>query len=409
MPSGEQGGAWGGCPAGLPHALTHGRTLSAAAFPPRSCPRLPLQPPQECGNLTRAGSAVPARGPAAGTSPPSPALGGQRGAGTPQPSTGWGTHRPGVGPAPSLQGWHLLTPKIGKEEQDPCRQDVPQETPTRAGWGREETLPPGLVPSHTSATPSSRRGTRVCTATRAHLAHRHRHTSSVCAHTVARPRWVLHPQPRSHTHVPTPRPWAQAPPPFPAPRAPPRPQFLFTVMEPPARPSRHRRGGVTGASLLPLSCLAPVLMGSRMRGITPRVQDHGSFWEQQQEILTGKRAGPCVASAWAGCHGAAVSAVWVPLPGTAGTPVLGCASIAGCSGWSRVSCPGGGLKEGSMPGVQVCHKESKEESSPGPDPLCRIPQRRATLRGARLSSSQHSTCGETEARAGEVTHLHCGL
>lgn len=323
MLSGEQGGAWGGCPAGLPHALTHGRTLSAAAFPPRSCPRLPLQPPQECGNLTRAGSAVPARGPAAGTSPPSPALGGQRGAGTPQPSTGWGTHRPGVGPAPSLQGWHLLTPKTGKEEQDPCRQDVPQETPTRAGWGREETLPPGLVPSHTSATPSSRRGTRVCTATRAHPAHRHRHTSSVCAHTVARPRWVLHPQPRSHTQVPTPRPWAQAPPPFPAPRAPPRPQFLFTVMEPPARPSRHRRGGVTGASLLPLSCLAPVLMGSRMRGITPRVQDHGSFWEQQQEILTGKRAGPCVASAWAGCHGAAVSAVWVPLPGTAGHSGVG--------------------------------------------------------------------------------------
>ncbi|XP_038019397.1 collagen alpha-1(I) chain-like [Motacilla alba alba] len=34
-----------------------------------------------------------------------------------------------------------------------------------------------------------------------------------------------------------------APPPFPAPRAPPRPQFLFTVMEPPARPSRHRGGG----------------------------------------------------------------------------------------------------------------------------------------------------------------------
>lgn len=48
------------------------------------------------------------------------------------------------------------------------------------------------------------------------------------------------------------------------------------------------------------------------------MQEHGPFWEQQQEILTGKRAGARVASERAGWHEAAVCGVWVPLPGTAG-------------------------------------------------------------------------------------------
>lgn len=248
------------------------------------------------------------------------------------PSSAWGRHSPGVSALPSLpplQGWHPLTPKTGKEEENPRRQDVPQESPTRAGWGREEALPPGLVLSHTSSPP------HAC----AHPAPRPRAGApgALPLPGLAGPRWVLRSQPRSHTHVPTAGPWAQAPPPFPAPRAPPRPQFLFTVMEPPARPSRHRGGsyrGIAGAA-----AAASAVPGTGADGF-PAVRDHPAdanpFWEQQQEILTGKRAGPCVASVWAGSHQSAVRGVWVPLPGTAKLSV-----------WSRAPCPDGGLKGGS--------------------------------------------------------------
>lgn len=152
----------------------------------------------------------------------------------------------------------------------------------------------------------------------------------------------------THTHVPKPRPWAQAPPPFPAPRSPPRPQFLFTVLEPPARPSRHR-GGATGASLVlpPLPCLAPVLRGSRLSGIAPRPVLGRAAGNPDGE----KSRTPC------GSGGTELLCVGC------GCPVLGCPSTA------RLSMPGW-RAQGR---VQVCHQEPREESSPGPEPRCRIP------------------------------------
>lgn len=93
---------------------------------------------------------------------------------------------------------------------------------------------------------------------------------------------------------------------------------------------------------------------SRPCGITPRMR--GPFWERQQEIL---------------------EPVWHRRgPGAMKLLCVGCTAGHFAVG---VSQPSRGLKGRSRPGVQVCHKEPREESSPGPDPLCRIPQRRATL------------------------------
>lgn len=240
-------GAVGGCPAGLPHDLTHGRTLSAAASPPRACLRLPSEAPQECGNLTRAGSAVPEQGcghlstlsrlegPARCWQPPNPA---QDGADValvwaqcppyptatlappdPQKREG-GTGSVQAGCAPGNPDWGGMETGGGTSSwpcpfTHKCNPFTPKGHTCVHSTPRTQTAAPEL---------------RVCTHSRG----------------LARPRWVLHPHPHqhSHTHVPTARPWA--PPPFPAPRAPPRPQFLFTVMEPPARPSRHRGGGYRG-------------------------------------------------------------------------------------------------------------------------------------------------------------------
>lgn len=153
---------------------------------------------------------------------------------------------------------------------------------------------------------------------------RHWHTSSVCAHT---PTGSLGPGGCcTPTHSPTPTfphpghgrrlPLPSRPPALPRGRS----SCLRCWSRLPGPPST---GGATGASLvlLPLPCLAPVLMDSRLTAAWDHPTDARPrlvplFWEQQQEILTGKRAGPRVALAWAGCHQAAVCGVWVPLPGT---------------------------------------------------------------------------------------------
>lgn len=213
----------------------------------------------------------------------------------------------------------------------------------------------------------------MCTA---HAAHRQRHTSSVCAHTPAGslgPAGCCTP-----THTPTPtfpqpghgHPLPSQPPTLPRGRG----SCLRCRSRLPGPPSTG--AGATGARLvlLPLRCLAPVLSGSRL----PAVRDHPT--DARARPILGTAAGnPDGEKSWSPC-GIGVGRVCVecgcPCPAL---PVLGYPSTARLSGWRGVPCPGGGLKGGSVPGVQVCHKEPREESSPGPDPLCRIPQRRATL------------------------------
>lgn len=200
------GGTRGECPAGLPHALALGRTLSAAAFPPRACPRLPSEPPQECGNLTRAGIAVPARGrghlstlhrlggPVGGWQPPSPA---RDGADT---AVVWAQCRP--------------CPSAGLAPPDPQNRE--------GGTGSMQAgCAPGNLDSGGMGTGGGTSSwpcpfTHKCNAfapnghTRVHshtCSPRHRHTSSVCVHTFPRARWApvgaapppTLPHPRSHT------------------------------------------------------------------------------------------------------------------------------------------------------------------------------------------------------------------
>lgn len=262
------GGAWGGCPAGLPQRAGTRAHTQRRGIP---APRLPPAPLGAASGMREphpAGRGLRCQRGAAGTSPPSITLGGRWGAGSPPAQHGMGQTQPWCGPSAvpaPLQGWHPLTPKTGKEERDPCRQDAPQETSTRAGWGREEALPPGLVPSHTSATPSPRTGTRVCTATRAHP---DTGTRAPCVHTLPRARWApvgaapppTLPHPRSHTPA-----MGAGSPSLPGP--PRSPAAAVPVYgDGAACPALPAPGGATGASLvlLPLPCLAPVLMGSRL-------------------------------------------------------------------------------------------------------------------------------------------------
>lgn len=153
----------------------------------------------------------------------------------------------------------------------------------------------------------------------------------------------------------------------------------------------------------------------------PRMWGHSLFWEQRQEILA-RRAGPRVLAAPAlpgdvlqrpaGGEAAVRGGAGAPDP----CPVLlgawasGCPSTPG-QGWlspSLLPDPPRLLRDAGRSGAalrpfpswgdggrccaqgrgeRVRSEEQPEESSPGPDPLCCIPQRRDTLQGDRLSSS----------------------
>lgn len=353
VPGGDPGarggdkGPWGGCP----HALTHGRGIPA----PR-CPRLPSEPPQECGNLTRAGSAGPARGP--GTSPPSLALGG--------PARGW---QP---PSPAMNGAHTAQcnpcppagpappdPQSGKEEEDPSGQDVPQETPAGAGWGREEALPPGLVPSHTSE-PLHPGGAQGC----AQLTRTHTPLQELCVHTqpgpglgpggCCPPPTVPHPRSHSPAMGSGRAPSLPSPPRSPAAAVP----VYGDGAACPALPAPGR--GLPGHRRCRRLCRA-----WQRCWLFPAVRDHP---EDARPVLGTAAGNPGGEKSW-------MEPVW-HRRGLGAMRLL----CVGCGGSAvGVSQPSRGLRGGPRPGVQVCHKEPREESSPGPDPLCRIAQRRATL------------------------------
>lgn len=208
-------------------------------------------------------------------------------------------------------------------------------------------------------------------------------TGARCVPTLpalARPRWVLHSQLRSHTHVPTPWPWAPAPPPFPAPCAPPRPQFLFTVMEPPALPSRHRGGSYRGIA----AAAASPVPGTGVDGF-PAVRDYPT--DARPRPILGTAAGnPDREKSWIP---RGIGMGWEPricCEWSVGAPAWHCQALRR---WDVPALPDS--VSGSGPHAQVgdsrevpcpvsrCVREPREESSPGPDPLCHIPQRRATL------------------------------
>lgn len=288
MPAGDRGaqrgagGAWGGCPAGLPHALTHGRTLSAAAFPPRACPRLPLEPPQECGNLTRAGSAVPARG--RGHFSTLPRLGGPAGGWYLPASHGMGHTQTWCGPCPLPARLAPLDPQNREGETGSMQAGCAPGNLDSGGMGTGGDTSSWPCPFAHKCNPFLPKGHRrvhshACSPRTQTPAHELRACArSRSAPVGAAPPATL-PHPRSHT-----RPWPQAPPPFPAPRAPPRPQFLFTVMEPPARPSPHRRGGDRGTA----GAAASLVPGTGADGF-PAVRDHPM--DARPRLILGKAAG----------------------------------------------------------------------------------------------------------------------
>lgn len=185
--------AWGRRQSRLPHALTHGHTLSAAASPPRACPLLHLEPRQECGNLTLGeghGASPGLRAPSARPPHHRPwgiGAGGWRG-GPAWRGAGTGVRaRSRTAPLPLCHGWH--PPKLGRRKRSPAGGLCHRKPQPRAGWGREEALPPGLVPAHACASPlvaqpCTGADSHSCTYARARSAHRRPHTlPCVCPHT----------------------------------------------------------------------------------------------------------------------------------------------------------------------------------------------------------------------------------
>ena len=144
-------------------------------------------------------------------------------------------------------------------------------------------------------------------------AHRQRHTPPTCVTTLA---LVGAASPPTHPPLtpdpfPHPPPGPAAPPPFPAPCAPLRPRFLFTVTEPPARPSRHRgrlpgqghrRGSLHMAPVQPPRlCLTPVTV-ELLPGCAGSPAPHGATAHSGKAAGNpdGRRAGPHMAQAGRG-------------------------------------------------------------------------------------------------------------
>lgn len=253
-------------------ADTRAHTQRGGIPTPRACPLLHLEPHQECGDLTRAGGMVPAPGPQA-PRPPCCCLGG---AGAALKGTGtlrgvWAPHAPwapaqcgvqeGADTSTRAGSPALSLPSAGAGTHQNSETGRRKTSP-EGGWCHRKPQPSGAEDRRRRFLPASAlhalvhplRGTSqhtalvhvlaACTDTSTHswtCARVHARSPrpparSACCCTPWPGRTLAH---AAHTH------------PVMGTRTPslpgraalsPRPQFLFMVMEPPARPPLHQEG-----------------------------------------------------------------------------------------------------------------------------------------------------------------------